>query len=501
MASRADGNAAKRLATTSAGPWRKLPGWSTMSRHGRCMAFIERYCAAPKGVGWGKPLVLDDSQKEFIEDALAPGVSAAIRSTPRGNGKSTLGGAIGVWATFDDDLTGQPQVPIIATTITQAMRSCYGVGVSMIKAHPDLLSRALIYTGIGSSRVVVPSNYDGEMFPVSNDPDGLQGLDPSVGIVDEIGFQPSLSWDSLHLAQGKRPSSVVLGLGTPGVDTENALWTLRGTLPAVSNRGRNGAMVFHEYAAPEGCDTADRRAWRIGNPALVAGFLAEEAIAADLVITPEVRFRIFRLGQWQDAAPMESWLGDNATRTWADLAQPHEFADKAATWVGVDMGLRHDSTAVCLVQRRGDKYHAKWQMWLPEPERPVDTTDVMAYLRGVAKRYDVQAISYDPRYFDVPAAYLSDEGLPMIEVPQSVERMTVAVGQAYEAIGHGTLTHDGDEVVAQQVAGAVPRYNDRGFTLSKPKSRVRIDAAVALALALDRALQDRGERRVLARWA
>ena len=75
----------------------------------------------------------------------------------------------------------------------------------------------------------------------------------------------------------------------------------------------------------------------------------------------------------------------------------------------------------------------------------------------------------------------------MIEVPQSTERMTVAVGAAYEAIQGGKLTHDDDDAFRRQVLAAVPRFNERGFTLSKGRSRGHIDAAVALALAIERA--------------
>ena len=51
-------------------------------------------------------------------------------------------------------------------------------------------------------------------------------------------------------------------------------------------------------------------------------------------------------------------------------------------------------------------------------------TDVMEHLRELCRAYEVEAISFDPRFFDVPAKMLADEGLPLIEIPQSVERMT-----------------------------------------------------------------------------
>jgi phage terminase large subunit-like protein len=116
----------------------------------------------------------------------------------------------------------------------------------------------------------------------------------------------------------------------------------------------------------------------------------------------------------------------------------------------------------------------------------------MEHLRRLARTYPVEAISFDPRFFDVPAKMLLDDGLPMVEIPQSVERMTPIVGGLLELIKRGELHFDaGDEqstTLTAHVLNAVPRFNERGFTLQKSKSRGRIDGAVALALAIDRAL-------------
>jgi phage terminase large subunit-like protein len=472
------GNAAKRVADTSPGPWKQ---WRIRSRHGRAIRFIETYCRPPKGAGHGKPLKLARFQKEFLEEALADGIDAAILETPRGNGKSSGGGAFAVWALFDDDATGAPQVPIVATTIGQAIRSCYGVAVSMIKAEPELLRRSLIYTGIATPRVTVPFN-EGELFPISSDPDGLQGLDPSLAIMDEIGFQPIEAWESLRLATGKRERSLVVGVGTPGLDRQNALYHVR---RLVTESGGLPGVVYREYSAPPGCDIDDREAWRAANPAIKAGFLRESALETDLGMSPEGHFRIFRLGQWVDG--VDSWLGPNGRRLWDDLADPYDFVAGAPTWVGVDVGLKRDSTAVVMVQRdEAGHLRATCRLWIPTADQPVDVTDVMEYLRELARAYDVQEVSFDPRFFDVPAKMLSDEGLPLIEVPQSVEHMTPACGNLLELIKRGEIHHDGDEALAMHVLNAVPRFNERGFTLQKSKSRGRIDGCIALVLAADR---------------
>jgi phage terminase large subunit-like protein len=112
----------------------------------------------------------------------------------------------------------------------------------------------------------------------------------------------------------------------------------------------------------------------------------------------------------------------------------------------------------------------------------------MEHIRELSRAYGVVEVSFDPRFFDVPAKMLADEGLPMLKVDQSPERMTPICGGLFEAIKRGEVHHDGDEALAMHVLNAVPRFNERGFTLQKSKSRGRIDGCIALALALDLAL-------------
>jgi phage terminase large subunit-like protein len=479
------GNAAKRVADLSPGPWKR---WKIKTRHGRAIKFMETYCKPPKGKGHGKPLKLAAFQKEWLEESLADGIDASVLQTPRGNGKSSLGGALATWAVFDDDETGAPQVPIIATTVGQAIRSCYGVAAAMIRNEPALLNRCVIYTGIGTSRVWVPFN-DGELFPISNDPDGLQGLDYSFAVVDEIGFQPEESWQSLRLAGGKRERSLAAGLGTPGLDRDNALFRIRKLL---KDGGALRGFVFREYSAPDDCAIDDREAWRQANPAIAAGFLRESALETDLGITQEGHFRAFRLGQWVEG--VDAWLGANGGAIWEGLTNPYEFTPDARTYVGIDVAIKYDTSAVVAMQQRPDgRWHAICRVWVPTEDRPVDVTDIMAYLRELAATYRVETVSYDPRLFDVPAKMLSDEGFRMFELTQTPEKMTPAYVELYKAIMGGTITHDGDDVFTTQVLNGVARLSERGFTLEKGKSRGKIDAAVALCLAYDQVLRHESE--------
>lgn len=474
------GNKSKRFEEDSPGPWR---AWAETDRAERAIRFMETYCVLPKGYGSGVPMVLAPFQKDWLRSVLRDGVSSAVMAVPRGNGKSTLLAGVATWALFDPDNTGAPQVPIVAMTVNQAVRSVYGVALAMVQESPELQCRALWHTGIGTQKIF--ANTGGEMFPISNDPDGLQGLDPSLAVCDEIGFMALQSWDSLLLASGKRARSLVVGIGTPGLDKDNALWHLR---ERVLSGDTLPGFHFTEFAAPPDCDVRDEEVWRDANPALAAGYMNVDALRTAVALSPEGHFRIFRLGQWVDG--VESWLGSDGRAVWMALVDPYLLVDGAPTWVGVDVGLKRDSTAVCVAQRRPDgRLHATWRLWVPSKEEPVDVTEVMEHIRRLDRQFKVQGVSFDPRFFDVPAKMLSDEGLPLVEVPQSLERMTPAIGSTFEAIKRAELSHDGAPVVTEQVLNAVARYNDRGFTLTKGKSRGRIDAAVAMALAVDLALR------------
>lgn len=472
------GNKRKQVPDDSPGPWTL---WPETDRAERAIRFIETYCRLPKGYTAGQLMRLADFQKAWLRAVLAPGVSSAAMQIARGNGKSSFLAAVAVWAVFDPAPEGgAPQVPIVATAIHQAIRSVYGVAAAIVKAEPELSNRSIEYTGIGQVRIVVPTT-GGELFPVSNSVDSLQGLDPSMAICDEVGFMPLDSWNSLLLAGIKRPRSLVVGIGTPGLDQDNALYHLR---QKVLEGSAPSGFHFTEFSATPDCRLDDEDEWRLANPAIAEGFMNIDAMRTNLGLAPEGRFRIFHLAQWIDG--VEAWI---ERKDWDALRAPQKLVRGERTWVGLDVGFKHDSTALVAVQRLSGKLHAVAQFWSPGDDQAVELTHVMQALRQLDKDYDVVEIAYDPRLFEVPALMLADEGLPMVEFNQSVERMTPAFGQLFEMIKRGELSHDGDKMFDRQVLNAIPRYNERGFTLAKAKSRGKIDACYALAMAVDRALR------------
>lgn len=474
------GNARSKFGSLQPGPWYR---WKETDPAERAIRFIQTYCRAPKGFGYGQPLKLAPFQQDWIREVLSPGVRQGVLQCPRGQGKSTKLAALGVWALFDKNDTGEPQIPIMATTVGQAQRSVYDVAVKMVAAEPLLDERSLSYSAIGSTRIVAGYN-NGSCFPIANDPDGLQGLDPSLAIVDEIGFQPLDSWTAMVLASGKRSSSLVVGVGTPGLDRErSALWHLRSQY--LDGRTPPG-FRFREYSAPDDCDVRDKSFWYQANPALKAGYQAIDALETAVEMSPESHFRVFHLGSWVDGT--DSWLGTDGRKVWDTLTARYSLRDGAPTWVGLDVGLKRDSTALVIGQHRPTgQLHTVAKIWMPQPDSVIDPSDIMAYIRELDQRYELIEVAFDPKFFELPAQQLSDERINMVEFPQSLARTTPAFGALYEAIKRQEISHDGDQQYAQQILNGIVRNNEHGFTLQRQKSRGKIDAAYALMMCFARA--------------
>lgn len=81
---------------------------------------------------------------------------------------------------------------------------------------------------------------------------------------------------------------------------------------------------------------------------------------------------------------------------------------------------------------------------------------------------------------------MEQRGLAAVQFRQSDSRMQPASERLHRAIIERRLTHDGDAELAAHVHAATAKQTRRGWRLHRPGSEP-IDAAVALAIALDRA--------------
>lgn len=431
------------------------------------------------------------------------GFSECWLVVPEGNGKTTLLAGLGL---YHCEFRPFAVVPIAAASREQAeimYRQAEGFILRSEMLHSPIFSP--IQAAKGKRKTDMPrflplegyrriNHHAGGRIQVfaADDRTG-DGIIPTLGIIDEPHRQRDLSlYRTWSGKLAKRDGQIVAlsTAGEPDSDFERTRARIRDSATSSVRKGSflratSKRIVYHEWAVPPGADTSDIPTVKAANPfsGITRRMLAAKRSSPTMTEHHWDRFVCNRPSRDDD-----SWLGPNGDRIWRDLTMPYAFQGRMATWIGVDVGIKRDSTAVVAVQQDNEGHlHAECRLWVPTEDEPVDVTDVMQHLRVLAAAYDVRAVSFDPRFFDVPAKMLDDEGLPMKEVPQSVERMTSVLGSLLELIKRGEIHHDGDERMAQHVLNAVPRFNERGFTLQKSKSRGRIDACIALALAVDQA--------------
>lgn len=445
----------------------------------RVDAFAREYLRVPKGKGAREPFRLRPWQRDIVR-SLLPARGArprqALVSMPRGNGKTALASVLAAYGLYADGVEGA-QVLVVASDERQAGHVLRAVR-RMVELEPRLAEVTQVYT----DRLYVPAT-DSELRTLPAEPGALQGWDPSMLIVDELHVVTDATWEAVTTAAGKRQSSLTLAISTPAESPESVM----GRLVEHGRTGTDPSFVFVEYAAPAGCAVDDRAAWKVANPAL-GDFLYADALVA--LLPPKTRepaYRRYRLGQWTTDLD-GAWLPPGA---WAACAAPGQVADGTEVVLSLDGSFSGDATALVVATVSPRPHLDVAGLWesAGDPVYRVPVADVEARIRDCARRWQVREVVADPYRWTRTLQALEAEGLPMVEHPQSPQRMTPATTGLYEAVVNREVTHSGDRDLARHVGNATVKDDARGTRLAKTdrNSVRRIDLAVSAVMAHARA--------------
>jgi phage terminase large subunit-like protein len=451
-------------------------GWAR-SRAKRRERFIGEYLVTPRGRGAGEPFSLRPFQREIIAGAFGSGIRTAVVSIPRANGKTMLAAALGLAEMFVG--AASAEVLVVASDQRQA-NITLRYAKRMVELNPVLAERVQVY----ADRLYLPEN-DATLLPLPAEPGALHGHDPSLLIVDELHVVTEAVWEAVTSVTGKRPESLTLAISTPAASPDSIMWRL-------IEHGRAGtdpAFYLREYAAPEGCAVDDRRAWRVGNPALACKqpFLSEDGLEAARKTIREPVFRQLRLGQWVTGA--ESWLPWGA---WSACVTQRVVQPGERVVLAFDGSASGDSTALVgctldghlwvegLWENPGD---GRWRV----PRETVSNAVDLAF-----QRYDVVELACDPWGWrsEIEAwAQRHGEKRVLEWNTAHAQRMAPATDRLYQSVVKQTVSHDGDPDLAAHIAHCTAKPTSMGDLVSKDKrgSPRKIDAAVAAIVAFDRA--------------
>lgn len=443
--------------------------------------FAAEHFTVLKGFRAGEPLQFTAWQKWLLRALYERRDDGRLRyrraliGLPRKQGKSLLGSAIAVYGM----VAGEPGAEIYAVAgDRQQARIIFNEAKSQIQASPMLAAETRVY------RDAVEMPRFGSVFRVlSSEFRSQAGLNPSLVLFDELWNQQSPDlYDQMSLGSGARLEPLILSITTAGYDLDSVCGQqYQYGKQIAAGEIEDEQFGFWWWEAPADCSITDQAAWKLANPNIAEGLLDPEDLDAATKQTAELSFRRWRLNQW--VRTQESWLPVGAWDACRSDAQPDP---SLPVWVGIDMALKHDSIAVVMAQPQDSRIVVRSRIWNPT-DQGVDIAEVEAHLRDLHRQYQVHEFAYDPSFFQRSAEALADDGLPMIEFPQSAQRMVPACGQAYELIVAGKVAHDGSPTLSDHVLSAAQRMTEQGWRLSKGKSKRKIDGCIALVLALDRA--------------
>lgn len=414
----------------------------------------------------------------------------ALWLLPRKNGKSALGAGIALFGLFDGPSGGE--VYSCAADKEQA-RIVFGTCKKMIEMEPRFTGYFKTY------RDAIEFLPTGSVYRVlSSEAFTKEGLSPHLVIFDEVHAQPNRElWEVMSLATGARREPLMLGISTAGVKTDQTggdslCYTLHQYGQRVASGEVEDPAFYYEYwGAPEGADHRDSAVWQSANPGY-DDIVSAEDFASAVLRTPENEFRTKRLNQWVSTA--QAWLPAGAWEACEDAER--EIPRGSEVVLGFDGSFNNDSTALVVVEvpEDGTSPHvdvvAAWEKPTGSSnEWAVPILDVEEEIRKACRRWQVREIVCDPFRWARTYQILEDEGLPVVEFPQSPARMVPATQRFYEAVLNKTITHSGDQRLARHLSNCVIRTDNRGSRLSKDSkgSPRKIDLAISAVMALERA--------------
>ena len=484
--------------------------------------WIEAYCVIPDGPRIGEPFAIPEFWKRIIWEwyQLLPDPNGSIvrpdgtwrRRYSQGligiakkNIKTSIGAALSLY-----ELAGSEDpaalVLSVASTEEQGSNLLFGSAKTMAERSP-MLRDAL---NIMRAEIQVPSQPRARLKNIASKAGSQDGQNARAIFCDELhewtGTAGRQLFAVLEGALTSREDATLLAITTAGYDEDSICWDKYQYGKQVeSGEVDDPRFYFRWLEAPSGGDYKDPTFYSIPNPLMgltVNWSVIEDRIRRD----PESVVRRYHGNQWVSGADI--WI---PAAVWdASEDRSLDLREDLPVHVGIDVGIRHDSSAVDVAQYQPDSKRTVtrsfgWENPYARDHSLHDTwvfniEIIEQFCRDLKDQYPVAAgvvddeimpgpeFCYDPAFFERSAQMLLAEGLNMVEFPQTDSRMVPASQCLHDLVVETKLAHNGDEAERRHVLSAIADQKARGWRLSKPKGSLRkIDRCIAKAIAVYRA--------------
>jgi phage terminase large subunit-like protein len=293
----------------------------------------------------------------------------------------------------------------------------------------------------------------------------------------------------------KRGPGRILNLSTAGADVDHSMLgaMYRHGVRARKDPSVAPKLLFDWREAPDGLDYDDPAQRRVAVVAAsaAAGVLWDVGARVAEWDKPEFEHQewIRYYGNKWVPMPEDSWLIEHPS-AWRNCFGAWEIEGGEDTVLAIDLSLSRDTTAVVEAARLRDRRIAVTaRIWRAPKGRLVPHGEVSDYVVArIGELVDsFKGIVYDPALMQQIAEDIEDAGVVPIEFSQQPQFMAPACALTFDHIVTGRIVHcdlPGGEFT-RQVESAAKRQGEHGFTLSKGKSKRKIDAAVGMCMAVE----------------
>lgn len=283
---------------------------------------------------------------------------------PRKNGKSMLVNALALYHTiFDTD----SQIVLSANSREQAKN----VNFKQVKIYCDQIDKRKKYLKQLYSKVKCGSN---ELIVTASDSKRLDGLNCSVGIIDELhAAKNGDMYNVIKSSQGSRKNPLLIVITTAGDDIDSFCYKMREYNTEILSGVKTDDSQFSLiYTLDEGDDYTMEENWYKANPNLDVSvekdFYVSEIVKAmnNPVETNGIKVKNFNV--WlQNKGKEERYIDmEYIKSSMQKIDIREERFNSLDCWVGVDLGAVSDLTATATMIQLDEKLYFFINYYLPE---------------------------------------------------------------------------------------------------------------------------------------
>ena len=482
-----------------------------------------------KGTWAGKPFELIPWQEQLIRDifgVIKPNgyrqFNTAYIEIPKKMGKSELAAAVALLLCCGD---GEERAEVYGCAADRQQASIvFDVAADMVRMCPALNRRCKILAA--TKRIIFePTNSFYQVL--SAEAYSKHGFNIHGVVFDELHTQPNRKlFDVMTKGSGDaRMQPLYFLITTAGTDTHSICYEMHQKAVDILE-GRKIDKTFYPviYGADESDDWTDPEVWKKANPSLgiTVGIDKVEAACESAKQNPaeENTFRQLRLNQWVKQAvrwmPMHIW--DKCS-----FAVNPDALEGRPCYGGLDLSSTTDITAFVLVfppTDGDDKYYVLPYFWIPEDNLdlrvrrdhvPYDvwerqgflkTTEgnvvhygfIESFIAELGEKYNIREIAFDRWGAVQMVQNLEGMGFTVVAFGQGFKDMSPPSKELMKLVLEERIAHGAHPVLRWMMDNVTVRTDPAGnIKPDKEKSTEKIDGAVAMIMALDRATRLGGD--------